>query len=389
MNKQPNQQFEEDYFTTTHNIEANEETKDLEKYYIQDAIGSTLFSKSWLLSTLSNLNTENSESTSKEEEDLESISEMSCDDQIAKYLGTEANAQFKLLSLLLPQCQSSFRIQELALVILSNILRYGFDVFRYESTCLDIPLSILNNQEFSHHPDFIQVLVSLFQYLTIFNDFLAESDDFDEEKDFINHNFELLPQVLTIMASTLNEDVLAKTARYLFSVLELASETSDPMAKIGQLLSPQALGYLNEALKQSLDNRDDKTSFIIVELCAALFDFIDNSEDILESDQSHQFCDTINRHLSCENPPELTSVKSCAKICSILWTNACHVDSFEQISRHYLAENHCQEGQEVILDVIKKCLKYFLTLHSNALLSSSEVLNSPIINEIVQLLATV
>ena len=49
--------------------------------------------------------------------------EMSCDDQIAKYLGTEANAQFKLLSLLLPQCQSSFRIQELALVILSNILR--------------------------------------------------------------------------------------------------------------------------------------------------------------------------------------------------------------------------------------------------------------------------
>jgi len=59
MNKQPNQEFEEDYFTTTHNIEANEETKDLEKYYIQDAIGSTLFSKSWLLSTLSNLNTEN------------------------------------------------------------------------------------------------------------------------------------------------------------------------------------------------------------------------------------------------------------------------------------------------------------------------------------------
>ena len=135
--------------------------------------------------------------------------------------------------------------------------------------------------------------------------------------------------------------------------------------------------------------KDDKTSFIIVELCAALFDFIDNSEDILESDQSHQFCDTINRHLSCENPPELTSVKSCAKICSILWTNACHVDSFEQISRHYLAENQRQEGQEVILDVIKKCLKYFLTLHSNALLSSSEVLNSPIINEIVQLLATV
>ena len=107
---------------------------------------------------------------------------------------------------------------------------------------------------FSHFTLYILFFV-LFQYLTIFNDFLAESDDFDEEKDFINHNFELLPQVLTIMASTLNEDVLAKTARYLFSVLELASETSDPMAKIGQLLSPQALGYLNEALKQSLDNR--------------------------------------------------------------------------------------------------------------------------------------
>ena len=94
-----------------------------------------------------------------------------------------------------------------------------------------------------------------FQYLTIFNDFVAESGDFDEEKDLINHNFELLPQVITIMASTLNEDVLAKTTRYLFSVLELASETSDPMSKIGQLLSPQGMGCLNEALKQALDNR--------------------------------------------------------------------------------------------------------------------------------------
>ena len=56
------------------------------------------------------------------------------------------------------------------------------------------------------------------------------------------------------MASTLNQEVLSKTTRYLFSVLELASETSDPLSKIGQLLSPQALGFLNEALKQSLDN---------------------------------------------------------------------------------------------------------------------------------------
>ena len=84
--------------------------------------------------------------------------------------------------------------------------------------------------------------------MTIFNDFLAESEDLDEEKDNIGHNFELLPKVMVIMASTLNEEVLAKTARYLFSVLELASETSDPMSKIGQLLSPQALGFFNEAL---------------------------------------------------------------------------------------------------------------------------------------------
>ena len=61
-------------------FQANEETKDLEKIYIQDAIGSTLFSKSWLLSTLSNLD-------ANSEEDLESISEMSCDDQVAKFLG--------------------------------------------------------------------------------------------------------------------------------------------------------------------------------------------------------------------------------------------------------------------------------------------------------------
>jgi len=366
----------------THNIEANEETKDLEKYYIQDAIGSTLFSKSWLLNTLSNLDINS-------EDDLESISEMSCDDQVAKFLGHEANAQFKLLSLLLPQSESPFRIQELALVILSNILRHGFDILRYESTCVDIPLSILN-QEVSHHPDFLQVLVSLFQYLTIFNDFLAESEDLDEEKDNIGHNFELLPKVMVIMASTLNEEVLAKTARYLFSVLELASETSDPMSKIGQLLSPQALGFFNEALKQSLENKDEKTSFIIVEICAALFDFIDNNEDLLDSNHSHQFCDTLTRHLSTCEELELTSVKSCAKICSILWTNCCHIESFEQISKHYLQALNHQQEEEVISDVIRKCLKYFLTLHSNALFSSSNyVLQSPILTEIIKILATV
>ena len=77
---------------------------------------------------------------------------MSCDDQIAKYLGTEANAQFKLLSLLLPQCQSSFRIQELALVILSNILRcrpcpFIQSLYRYFILIL---LGI--------YPDFIRIL---------------------------------------------------------------------------------------------------------------------------------------------------------------------------------------------------------------------------------------
>ena len=127
---------------------------------------------------------------------------------------------------------------------------------------------------------------------------------------------------------------------------------------------------------------------MIIEICAALFDFVDNTEDILDSDQSHQFCDTITKYMVCVNQPELSSVKSCAKICSILWTNSCHIDSFEQISRHYLCENNQQDhGVEVVLDVIKKCLKYFITLHSNALLSSTEILvQSPVLNEIIQLL---
>ena len=141
-------------------------------------------------------------------------------------------------------------------------------------------------------------------------------------------------------------------------------------------------------LTHFVKNQDDKTSFIIVEICAALFDFIDNNEDLLDSNHSHQFCDTLTRHLSCEEL-ELTSVKSCAKICSILWTNCCHVESFEQIAKHYLQSNH-QHEEEVISDVIRKCLKYFLTLHSNALFSSSSyVLQSPILTEIIKILATV
>lgn len=144
------------------NPEAEEQENQQE--YPQDAIGSTLFSKTWLMNTLNN--------QVIDEHDLESISEMACDDEVAEFLASQ-NVHFKLLSLLLPQKQSSPRSQELALVVLTNMMRSNFQVLKHESTCLQIPLNILPMTTD------VQVLLCLYQYLTIVIDQLNE-EDFEE-----------------------------------------------------------------------------------------------------------------------------------------------------------------------------------------------------------------
>jgi hypothetical protein len=105
-------------------------------------------------------------------------------------------------------------------------------------------------QEMNTDPDYVQVLVALFQYLTIFNDTLVEK--VIQETDQIDHNFnpDLIQKVCTIIASTTNSDLLSRASRFVFSIVEMAAETSDPLDKIGTFLAPQALMCLNEGLKQ-------------------------------------------------------------------------------------------------------------------------------------------
>ena len=342
----------------------------------EDAIGETLFSKSWVLQTLQNIK----ENPENYQDDLESLSEMSTDDEVAKFLCIE-NCQFTLLSTFL---KSNFRSQEFVLTILSNMLRQNFEIFQHEATCLQIPMSVLD-QDLSTDPDFVQVLVVLFQYLTIFYDLLAAN--MDENEDLKEH-FEVTQKVILIMASTLNEDLLKKSTRFLFSILDLASEVQEPLSKIGFLLSPPALGYLNEALKQALKHNDDKTAFLIIEILAALFDHLDEDQyQVLDQEHADQLLDTINVHLN-EESTELDSVKSCAKVSVILWTSTCHLPSFETIAKVYLDKNDEQNEEDLnfAYDVIKQCLKHFLTVHSAKILSDEKLLAKSVIRDIVSVL---
>lgn len=134
-----------------------------------DAIGSTLFSKTWLMNCLNK--------QVVDENDLEAISEMACDEEVAEFLALQ-NMHFKLLSMLLPQRQYSSRIQELAVVILTNMMRSHFQMLKSEPTTLQIPLNILPMTMDA------QVLHCLFQYLTIVIDQLNE-EDFEEGPCFV------------------------------------------------------------------------------------------------------------------------------------------------------------------------------------------------------------
>ena len=86
-----------------------------------------------------------------------------------------------------------FLSKELALVILSNMLRMDFSSIRNETMFVSIPSSMLNEEMWHQKktdPYYIPALVAVFQYLTMFNDRIME--DFDEETDQFQHNFELV-----------------------------------------------------------------------------------------------------------------------------------------------------------------------------------------------------
>ena len=193
------------------NPEADENTKDLQ---IQDAIGSTLFSQKWLLQALDHEIFAN-------EEDLESISEMSCNEEVAQFLN-QYKMHFKLMSQLFKNV--SPRIQELVLVILSNMLRINYEVFKEDQVCLQIPLTILSSfSEFQ-----VPVLISLFQYLTIFTDLVIENGETEQ----LFFDAVIFNNTLIVMASTLDQDLLGKATRFLFSLLELVSEENESLIKV-------------------------------------------------------------------------------------------------------------------------------------------------------------
>ena len=333
---------------------------------------------------------------------MESLSEMACDDEVALFLSRDAKSQYNFLSLLI-KSSSSWRIKELTLCILCNMMRMDFSSFKDEEMCISVPAAIISdNENFRQNSDaddlyYIPALVAIFQYLTMFNDQLIQrEEDFDEESDQFKHNFELIPNVLMMMASTLDSDLLGKSSRYLFSIVDLASLLQEPQSHIGMFLnSPQPLGLMNEALKQSLDFQDSKTSFVIIETISNVFDFLEE-ETVLEKEHSDQLCETLLNHLKMQDGDlelELSSVTSCAKICSRLWTSTCHLQSFEQIAKIYLnarqdkpGDNNTDQDYEVMLDVIQKCLKHFINVHSQTLLSDSDILQSPILGQIVQML---
>ena len=101
----------------------------------------------------------------------------------------------------------------------------------------------IGDQLQSADPDYVQVLVILFQYLTIYNDNLIIDIDEDQDHGHLEHHFKLAQKVVLFMASTFLSE---KFSWYLFSILDLASEVQDHLGKIGHLLSLPALGTLKE-----------------------------------------------------------------------------------------------------------------------------------------------
>ena len=123
-----------------------------------------------------------------------------------------------------------------------------------------------------------------------------------------------------------------------------------------------------------------RTSFIIVEVFNVIFASFEDLSP--EAEQCSELCSTLKDFLQAQDDFDIEAITSVAKICSVLWTFVCHVPSFRQISAMYLSSSSTEEDSPRN-SVILSCLRHFLNLHSSRILSQPEMLQCPIISQIV------
>ncbi len=401
----------DDQEAPAHNLEADENTAELEQLMQTEAIGSTMYNKSWVLRTV--LAVREKPETAMEE--LESLSDMSRDPEVAKFMASEAGAHTMLLTMLLDK--PSFRCQEFALVILANLLREDFENLRHDPNLVLIPTKLVidaseadddNGKANNKGHEFTMLLVAFCQFLSVYMDMSSDDEPSTTCVNLIRDE-KVAQKLCILVASTTNPDLLAKASRLILNIVDLGSaieveegnedeEEQQNEQLISAYLSPSALLCLHEGLKQSLDFQDCKTSYVIIETMATLCDTA-TDELPMENEQIVAIFEAVQKfmHENNEQDLDLRSVSACSRLCKKLWTKQYHEGTFDTISKFVLdndndnkTKDNDDEAQHAAIKSILQCLKHCLGVHSETLLANQDdQLKSETLGQIVKLLVSV
>ena len=194
------------------NVESCSETRELEELLKEEKIGRTMYSKKWCVTTILEV-AKSPEFDESVEEKLTSLTDMSCDEDVGRFL---AESQAADIIYSLAAKFDSCRSLELTMNILSNCPTVKREF-------VDLPLKALFISDNS------KTLISAFKMMHNFLNSLLEAaeeeedDDGDnDEKDHLElfHSKEIIERISFFMSCSSNNELLRAIGKFLLLLIE-------------------------------------------------------------------------------------------------------------------------------------------------------------------------
>ncbi|TRY78743.1 hypothetical protein TCAL_16699 [Tigriopus californicus] len=332
-----------DEIVDVHNLDSSPDSADLEEQILSEAIGTTLYSKHWVLSSVLELSQVKNSSDLADDLDakMASLVDMSVEPDVCRFLQQIGAFQIFLSHLVTnPQCSRS---QELIMCLLANSVHVS-DL----SCCVFIQDTsyVLVAQNILLRSSSVDVIKSVFVFL---NAFLGQAIALDEPELMGLDLFlaeEFVQVVSYLLNASVNVQLLHELVKFLLHFFEAAFETREDFME-SRYFSSEFLLSVREAFQQVLS--DAKVSFLFLELLGQV------SKESNLANNGQLILDTLTDYAKAgDESLEVGAIGTIGKICSIAWSIGPHEASFtfmKQISLR-LKDTHPNNANEEALGCI-------------------------------------
>lgn len=331
-----------DEIEEVHNLDSSPDSADLEQQILSEAIGSTLYSKHWVLSTVLELCQVKSASELVEDVDekMTSLVDMSIEPDVCRFLQQIGALEIFLSHLVSnPHCPRS---QELIMCLLANSCHVSdlAGVFLEDTSYVLIAQNILMSTTSA------EVVKSVFGF---FNAFLEQIIALDKQESQVLSLFlkdEFVPTVTYLLNASVNVKLLHEVVKFLLSLFEAAFEAYDQFTE-SRYFSSEFLLSVREAFQQVCS--DQRASFLCLELLGQVStesNLLGNHELILDSlvDYGGKSAESL----------EPGAIGTLSKICSIAWSIGPHPASYAFMKK--MISSFCQNDSTNVNEEAVGCI---------------------------------